>query len=167
MRWLQCHSALAPALLAVSWFVSGVAAQAGYPSSTSSPAATATACAVTLEVYKSTIYGESISVAGSIPQLGTWSQSSAIVMNGANYPPTNNEWFATIYVAAGTSFEYKYISSYNGTSTWEPDPNRCVLLLLTFVNDPGVTLPRALEPTPSQPTARQALRSTTFDLCVQ
>jgi len=77
-----------------------------------------------MELYKSTVYRETIYLAGSIPQLGNWNASSAPALSWANYTSTNNEWYLTFFAAPGTSFQYKYTSTLNLTTTWEPDPNR-------------------------------------------
>lgn len=98
------------------------------PGTTTSTSATAcstpTSVAVTFDVIATTVYGESILLAGSISQLGSWSTSSAIALSADKYTSSNNLWYVTVTLPAGTSFSYKYIrKSSSGTITWESDPN--------------------------------------------
>jgi hypothetical protein len=80
---------------------------------------------VTFEVIEATTYGETVYIAGSIPQLGNWSPSSAVALSASDYTSSNNMWFATVNLLPGTSFQYKYlIISSSAAVTWEADPNR-------------------------------------------
>ncbi|KAJ5150854.1 uncharacterized protein N7482_010106 [Penicillium canariense] len=86
---------------------------------------TPTAVAVTFDLIATTTYGENIKIAGSISQLGSWDTSDAVALSASQYTSTNNLWFVTISLPAGTSFEYKYIRvESDGTIEWESDPNR-------------------------------------------
>jgi glucoamylase len=91
----------------------------------SSSCTTPTSVAVTFDETVTTSYGENIYIVGSISQLGAWNTDSAIALSASLYTSTDNLWFATISLPAGTSFEYKYIrKESDGTVTWESDPNR-------------------------------------------
>lgn len=93
--------------------------------STSATACTTpTSAIITFNVIATTVYGESILLAGSVSQLGTWSTSSAIALSADKYTSSNNLWYVSVTLPAGTSFSYKYIrKSSSGTITWESDPN--------------------------------------------
>ncbi|KAH7318869.1 glycoside hydrolase [Rhizoctonia solani] len=76
---------------------------------------------VAFQVYAETTFGDSIFVAGSISQLGTWAPASSIAMSSGSYPT----WTATVTMPAGTAFSYKYLrKTSSGTVVWESDPNR-------------------------------------------
>lgn len=80
---------------------------------------------VTFSVLTSTTYGQLIYLAGSIPQIGNWQTNDAVQLNASNYTDNNPQWYATIQIAAGTSFEYKYIRrEVDGSSTWDTGSNR-------------------------------------------
>lgn len=95
-------------------------------SSTSS----STACAlstvdVTFNEVVTTIYGQTIKVVGSIPELGNWDVSAAPAMSASKYTSSNPLWTYTMRVAPGKSFEYKFVNvASSGAVTWESDPNR-------------------------------------------
>lgn len=81
--------------------------------------------AVTFDEIVSTTYGETIYLAGSIPELGNWSPSSAIPLRADAYTSSNPLWYVTLNLPAGTSFEYKFFKKEtDGTIVWEDDPNR-------------------------------------------
>ncbi|EPE02356.1 starch binding domain-containing protein [Ophiostoma piceae UAMH 11346] len=94
--------------------------------------ATSTSCAtpvstvaVTFNEIVTTSYGQTVKLAGSIAELGSWSASSAPSLSAAQYTTSNHLWTYTVNLAAGTSFTYKFISvASDGTVTWESDPNR-------------------------------------------
>lgn len=91
----------------------------------SSSCTTPTSVAVTFDEIATTSYGETIYISGSISQLGAWDTASAIPLSASQYTSSNNLWYATISLPAGTTFEYKYIRKESGGSiTWESDPNR-------------------------------------------
>lgn len=91
----------------------------------SSSCTTPTSVAVTFDEIATTSYGENIYIVGSISQLGDWDTGSAIALSASQYTSTNNLWYATISLPAGTFFEYKYIrKESDGSITWESDPNR-------------------------------------------
>ncbi|KAI8583012.1 hypothetical protein K450DRAFT_196587 [Umbelopsis ramanniana AG] len=65
----------------------------------------------------------SIYVVGSIPELGSWSTSAAILLQGE--PDTYGVYSATIKLPPSTSFEYKYIEKLNcpqAAVEWEDYP---------------------------------------------
>ncbi|KAJ5131642.1 hypothetical protein N7448_005800 [Penicillium atrosanguineum] len=94
-------------------------------SKTSTSCTTPTAVAVTFDLIATTTYGESIKLAGSIDALGDWDTSNAVALSAADYTSSNNLWFVTVDLPAGTAFEYKYIRvESDGTIEWESDPNR-------------------------------------------
>ncbi|KAJ5684876.1 uncharacterized protein N7477_001221 [Penicillium maclennaniae] len=93
--------------------------------STSTSCTTPTAVAVTFDLIATTTYGENIKLAGSIDALGDWDTSKAIALSASDYTSSNNLWFVTVNLPAGTTFQYKYIRvESDGTIEWESDPNR-------------------------------------------
>ncbi|KAJ5588005.1 uncharacterized protein N7459_003770 [Penicillium hispanicum] len=92
---------------------------------TSTSCTTPTAVAVTFDVIATTVYGETIKLAGSISELGDWDTDDAVALSAADYTDSDHLWFVTVTLPAGTSFEYKYIRvESDGTIEWESDPNR-------------------------------------------
>ncbi|KFY79000.1 hypothetical protein V499_01950 [Pseudogymnoascus sp. VKM F-103] len=97
--------------------------------STTSPTSTTCAIAssvdVTFNEVVTTIYGQTIKVVGSISELGSWSTSSAIALSASKYTNANPLWSTTVTLAAGTTFQYKFINvQSSGAVNWESDPNR-------------------------------------------
>jgi laccase len=80
---------------------------------------------VSFHELRSTAWGESISVVGSIPQLGDWDPTRAIFLSASSqYSNDNPLWSTTVNMPPGTSFQYKYILfDINGNVVWEQDPN--------------------------------------------
>ncbi|USW53609.1 Putative carbohydrate binding module family 20, glycosyl hydrolase, family 13, catalytic [Septoria linicola] len=104
------------------------------PSSTSSSAtSTSSSCpvastvAVTFNQVITTQWLESVSLVGSISELGSWKTSDAFNLSAASYTSTTPLWSGTVNLTAGATFEYKFIK-YNTTTkallAWEADPNR-------------------------------------------
>ncbi|KAI1853826.1 hypothetical protein JX265_012657 [Neoarthrinium moseri] len=98
---------------------------------TSTAAPSATACnnaasvSVTFNEAVTTSFGQTIKIVGSIPALGSWNVASAPALSAAAYTSTNPQWSTTLSLAAGTSFEYKFVKvESTGAVTWESDPNR-------------------------------------------
>ncbi|KAI0491041.1 carbohydrate-binding module family 20 protein [Xylaria cf. heliscus] len=97
---------------------------------TTSATGSSTACAissvaVTFNEVVTTIYGQTIKIVGSIPELGNWDVASAPAMSAAKYTDANHLWTITMNLAPGNSFEYKFINvAASGAVTWENDPNR-------------------------------------------
>jgi hypothetical protein len=85
----------------------------------------ATSIAVVFNELVMTTYGQSIYLAGSISQLGSWDTSSAIALSASSYTTSNPLWTGSVTLPVGTTFEYKFIKKgTDGTFTWESDPNR-------------------------------------------
>ncbi|KAF2215914.1 carbohydrate-binding module family 20 protein [Cercospora zeae-maydis SCOH1-5] len=93
---------------------------------TSSACPIASTVAVTFQQNVTTKWLESISVVGSIPELGNWNPRSAFNLSAAGYTFTSPIWNGTMDLPAGTSFEYKFIKYHSNSNalTWEADPNR-------------------------------------------
>lgn len=92
---------------------------------TSGACATPTSVAVTFDLTATTVYGENIKLAGSIPVLGDWDTGNAVSLSADTYTTSNPLWYVTVNIAAGSSFQYKYIRvQSDGTVQWESDPNR-------------------------------------------
>jgi len=72
-------------------------------------------------VNATTAGGQNIYVVGSTTTLGGWDTSKALLLSSAGYPV----WKLDVTMAAGTSFEYKYIrKDAAGAVTWESGANR-------------------------------------------
>ncbi|KAJ5937058.1 glucan 1-4-alpha-glucosidase [Penicillium verhagenii] len=94
-------------------------------SSTTSSCSTPTSVAVTFDLIATTYYGENVKIAGSISALGDWDTSDAVALSAADYTSSDNLWFVTVDLPAGTVFQYKYIRiESDGDIEWESDPNR-------------------------------------------
>jgi glucoamylase len=98
----------------------------GTPTTTTGGSCTTpTAIAVTFNEQKTTAYGETVYIVGSIPVLGNWNTDNAVVLSASKYTSSNPVWSVNINFATGASFNYKYIKkAQDGTVTWESDPNR-------------------------------------------
>ncbi|KAI4600542.1 glycoside hydrolase 15 protein [Pestalotiopsis sp. 9143b] len=98
-------------------------------STTTSACATATNIAVTFSVLKTTTYGDTVKVVGSVSALGSWAPASAIALSASAYTAANPVWSGTVTLAAGQTISYKYIVvSSSGAVTWESDPNRSLTI---------------------------------------
>jgi alpha-amylase len=72
-------------------------------------------------VNATTVVGQNIYVTGNQPALGNWNPAGAVKLDPSAYPV----WKADVNLAAGTSFEYKYIRKDGaGNVTWESGANR-------------------------------------------
>ncbi|KAH7084381.1 starch binding domain-containing protein [Paraphoma chrysanthemicola] len=86
------------------------------------PAATV---AVTFNSKTTTVVGQTIKIAGSISQLGSWNTANAPALSASAYTSSNPLWSTTINLPAGTSFEYKFIKvESSGSVTYESGANR-------------------------------------------
>ncbi|KEZ42028.1 Starch binding domain-containing protein [Scedosporium apiospermum] len=95
------------------------------PTSTDGTCTAASTVAVTFNEVVTTQYGQTIKLVGSIPELGSWNPSNAPALDASKYTTSNNLWTITLNLAAGTSFEYKFVNvGSSGGVTWESDPNR-------------------------------------------
>jgi hypothetical protein len=84
---------------------------------------------VILEVFAPTSWGESISLVGSIPQLGNWDIRRCRYASSSRYTHQCPVWFVTIFTPPGDRFEYKYIvHKSDGSTVWQEGPNsECVV----------------------------------------
>ena len=81
--------------------------------------------AVTFNEIVSTVVGQTIKIVGSISELGNWDTGSAPSLDASGYTSSNNLWTYTVMLAAGESFEYKFVNvASDAAVTWESDPNR-------------------------------------------
>jgi alpha-amylase len=72
-------------------------------------------------VNATTVVGQNVYVTGNQPALGNWNPAGAVKLDPSAYPV----WKADVNLAAGTSFEYKYIRKDGaGNVTWESGANR-------------------------------------------
>lgn len=79
---------------------------------------------VTLEVLQLTTWGESVSIVGSIPQLGNWNIRCAQRLSSLYYTQEYPLWFATICIPPGSCFEYKYVvHKGDGSMLWQEGLN--------------------------------------------
>lgn len=103
----------------------GTSTSSAAATTTSTGCATANSVAVTFNEIVKTSPGQTIKMVGSIPALGNWDVSSAPALSAAQYTSSNNLWTTTVTLAAGQTFEYKFVNvASSGTATWESDPNR-------------------------------------------
>ncbi|EEH45565.2 uncharacterized protein PADG_01715 [Paracoccidioides brasiliensis Pb18] len=95
-------------------------------STTSSfPCVTPGSVNVTFNQIATTLFGQTILLVGSIPELGSWAPGSAIALSADQYTDANHLWYKTITLSAGQKFEYKYIRKETGGDiVWEGGSNR-------------------------------------------
>jgi len=80
---------------------------------------------VTFNERVTTTYGQTVKIAGSISALGNWTPASAPALSASQYTASNPLWTYTVNLAAGTTFQYKFVKvDSSGTVIWEADPNR-------------------------------------------
>ena len=80
---------------------------------------------VTFSTTYSTEWGESVWAVGSIPELGTWDVTKALMLTGSSGANGATNWQATAKLPADTRVSYKFIKlQTDGTPVWEQDPNR-------------------------------------------
>lgn len=79
---------------------------------------------MTFIVDKSTSFGESVRVVGSISQLGAWDVANSIALSSDDYRSSDPIWDITIDVPCGTNAKYKYLLDSEETTRWESTPNR-------------------------------------------
>ncbi|KAH9871166.1 hypothetical protein J1614_006742 [Plenodomus biglobosus] len=109
---------------------SATSAVATSTKATSTAAATgcatpAASVAVTFNSKTTTVVGQTVKIAGSISQLGSWNTANAIALSASQYTTANPLWTGTINLPAGTSFEYKFIRvTSSGAVTYEAGANR-------------------------------------------
>ncbi|KAI9694322.1 MAG: hypothetical protein M1820_009011 [Bogoriella megaspora] len=80
---------------------------------------------ITFNESKTTTFGQTVYLTGSISALSSWSTTSAIALSASGYTAANPVWSVTVNLPAGTGFEYKFfVKNTDGSITWEGDPNR-------------------------------------------
>ncbi|KAL2017274.1 hypothetical protein VTK56DRAFT_2343 [Thermocarpiscus australiensis] len=101
------------------------------PSASPAPVPFPTGCADASEVYvtfnvrAATQLGETIKVAGSVPELGGWEVDKAVELSPSGYTASDPLWSITVPLRAGSVVEYKYVNvQADGSVRWESDPNR-------------------------------------------
>ncbi|KAL9607086.1 MAG: hypothetical protein Q9167_007967 [Letrouitia subvulpina] len=90
------------------------------------PTPTAELVAVTFNVRKVTVVGETVWIIGSVPQLGRWNLEQAKELSASRYADNDPLWFGTVQdFTAEEKVEYKYIkTAMDGTVVWEEGGNR-------------------------------------------
>ncbi|KAL7919963.1 glycoside hydrolase family 15 protein [Trichoderma austrokoningii] len=92
--------------------------------SASSTAVATNPVTVTFDEIVTTIFGQTIKIAGSVPALGNWNTNDAVALSADDYTSSNHLWNVDVSFAPGTVIQYKYINvASNGDVTWEADPN--------------------------------------------
>ncbi|KAH9898805.1 carbohydrate-binding module family 20 protein [Xylariomycetidae sp. FL2044] len=84
----------------------------------------ATSVAVTFNALRTTTFGQTVKIVGSVEALGGWATDDAVALSASQYTSDNPLWSGTITFGAGQVLEYKYIVvEADGSVTWEADPN--------------------------------------------
>ncbi|KAI4208536.1 MAG: hypothetical protein LQ346_000046 [Caloplaca aetnensis] len=87
----------------------GTSAPGSYAPAPISCAVNASSVAVTFNVREQTVFGETVFVSGSIPELGGWDTAKGLELNANRYTSSGPLWSGTSRpLPAGQSFEYKY-----------------------------------------------------------
>ena len=73
---------------------------------------------VTFQITTNTIFGTSMFVLGSIPQLSNWDQTRAIKLVPGNCVGSTCTWTAVVGIPPGTSYEYKYVTRNDCSNCW-------------------------------------------------
>lgn len=99
------------------------------PSTTLRTTSTSTACptavAVTFSHRITTVPGDTIRLAGSTAQLGSWTPSAAPALSASGYTAANPVWSVTLSMVPGQTVQYKFVRVDGaGVVSWESDPNR-------------------------------------------
>lgn len=108
---------------------SATSAQGTYSTPTATaplpPCTTVSSVAITFNVAESTTFGETVRIAGSIPQLGSWNTANAVPLSATDYQSEYPRWFVTMSLPAGTTFQYKFVKEESsGSFTYEDGANR-------------------------------------------
>lgn len=103
---------------------SATSAQGTYSTPTATaplpPCTTVSSVAITFNVAEDTTFGETILLAGSISQLGSWNTANAVPLSATDYQIEYPRWFVTVSLPAGTTFQYKFVKEESsGSSTYE------------------------------------------------
>ncbi|KAF2636860.1 alpha-amylase A type-3 precursor [Massarina eburnea CBS 473.64] len=84
-----------------------------------------TSVSVTFTEKIVTVVGETIKIAGSTSQLGSWNTGSAPALSATSYTSSNPIWSITLSLPAGSTVQYKFVKvPSSGSVVWESDPNR-------------------------------------------
>ncbi|KAL8286920.1 hypothetical protein RQP46_003926 [Phenoliferia psychrophenolica] len=115
-------------------FITAAAARRGevplsWKSDGRAPACAATqspaAVLVTFDEVVETVYGETVFVVGSLPELGNWDPEAGRRLSADSYTAEKHLWTRAIYLPPSTAFEYKFIRrDADGRVRWESGPNR-------------------------------------------
>ncbi|KAI3323679.1 carbohydrate-binding module family 20 protein [Xylariaceae sp. AK1471] len=93
-------------------------------SSTTTSCTQPTAVAITFNVLKTTTFGQTVKIVGSVDKLGVWDTSKATTLSASQYTSSNPVWTVTIALTPGQAIQYKYIVvNTDGSIVWEADPN--------------------------------------------
>lgn len=80
---------------------------------------------VAFKTSYSTEWGESVWAVGSIPELGEWDPTKALILTGNSGDDGATNWQATANLPADTQISFKFFKlQTDGTPVWEQDPNR-------------------------------------------
>jgi len=80
-----------------------------------------------------TVWGESVYVAGNVAALGNWNTGAAVLLSPTAYPT----WTGSVSLPAGQAIQYKFIKK-NGTAvTWEGGANRAYPVPVTGTGTAG------------------------------
>ncbi|KAL4986285.1 Six-hairpin glycosidase-like protein [Aspergillus falconensis] len=96
----------------------------GLPTTTTAPCQMPSLVSVTFELSASTVWGEEIRLVGSSGELGNWESERGITFSTDRYSSSQPIWWATVWLPAGQTIEYKYIRVRGGYVVWEGDANR-------------------------------------------
>ncbi|MBT8226077.1 MAG: alpha amylase C-terminal domain-containing protein [Dactylosporangium sp.] len=106
---------------AVALYAGATAPSPTASTSTSASPSTSVRAGASFAVTATTEWGENIYVVGDTSALGTWDPASALPLSPGSYPV----WTLDVAMAAGTTFEYKYLrKDGSGNVTWETGSNR-------------------------------------------
>lgn len=71
---------------------------------------------VTFTNYTGTVFGQSVFVLGSLPELGAWQPTNAIKLVPGNCSGSNCLWSVTLGLPEGTAYAYKFVKRYDCTN---------------------------------------------------
>ncbi|KAL2840171.1 Six-hairpin glycosidase-like protein [Aspergillus pseudoustus] len=84
------------------------------PTTTPEPCQPPESVSVIFEVGAGTAWGEDIRVVGSTEALGDWDPARGLPLHADRYTAEQPIWYGTVRLAAGQTFEYKYIRARGG-----------------------------------------------------
>jgi LysM repeat protein len=80
---------------------------------------------VSFKTTYSTEWGESVWVVGSLPELGEWDTSNALMLTGSSGADSTTNWEVSADLPSDTHVSYKFIKlQTDGTPVWEEGSNR-------------------------------------------